>query len=134
IEHKDDVLSPAVVKVVLDEECNGVYFSRAPIPWPRDAVARYGNLEAALEQDPALLSTFKKHTGLYVYRREFLLEFTSWPQSPLERVEALEQLRILERGFKLKVVEAAAPSIGVDTEADLERARALIESGTEVTV
>jgi 3-deoxy-manno-octulosonate cytidylyltransferase (CMP-KDO synthetase) len=129
-----DVLSPAVVKVVVDGQRNGLYFSRAPIPWPREAVRRYGSLAAALDHEPALLSTFRKHTGLYAYRRTFLLKFNSWPQSALERIEALEQLRSLERGVKIKVVEAAASSIGVDTIEDFERVRAIIESGLRLAV
>ena len=88
------------------------------------------SIEAALESEPALLSTFRKHTGLYVYRREFLLKFTSWPQSEAERAESLEQLRALERGTKIRVVEASAPSIGVDTIEDLERVRVLIDERT----
>jgi len=129
-----DVLSPAVVKVVVDSQRNGLYFSRAPIPWPREPVGRYGSLAAALKHEPALLSSFKKHTGLYAYRRAFLLDFTSWPQSHLEHTEALEQLRALERGVKIKVVEAGASSIGVDTIEDFERAREIIERGLRVAV
>ncbi len=121
-----DVLSDAVVKVICDEAGRALYFSRAPIPYPREAVKKYGSLEAALESEPALLSSFRKHTGLYVYRRDFLLEFASWPQTELERTEALEQLRALDRGVIIKVVEAVKPSIGVDTTADLERVRAIM--------
>jgi 3-deoxy-manno-octulosonate cytidylyltransferase (CMP-KDO synthetase) len=118
-----DVLSADVVKVVTDGAGRALYFSRSPIPFPRDAVRRYGTLLAALEIEPLLLETFRKHTGLYVYRRSFLLEYTRWPQSTLERAESLEQLRALERGVAIKVIEADAPSIGVDTERDLERVR-----------
>jgi 3-deoxy-manno-octulosonate cytidylyltransferase (CMP-KDO synthetase) len=118
-----DVLSADVVKVVTDDAGRALYFSRSPIPFPRDAVRRYGTLLAALEIEPLLLETFRKHTGLYVYRRSFLLEYTRWPQSTLERAESLEQLRALERGATIRVIEADAPSIGVDTERDLERVR-----------
>ncbi len=118
-----DVLSPDVVKVVADANGRALYFSRSPVPYPRDAVRRHETLAAALEAEPALLQTFRKHTGLYVYRRAFLLEYTRWPQSTLERAESLEQLRALERGAVIKVVEADSPSIGVDTEQDLERVR-----------
>jgi len=123
-----DVLSADVVKVVTDESGRALYFSRSPIPFPRDAVRKYGTLLAALEIEPDLLQTFRKHTGLYVYRRAFLLEYTRWPQSTLERMEALEQLRALERGAIIKVIEADAPSIGVDTEQDLERVRKIMGS------
>ena len=123
-----DVLSPDVVKVVADARGRALYFSRSPVPYPRDAVRRHGTLAAALEAEPALLQTFRKHTGLYVYRRGFLLEYARWPQSTLERAESLEQLRALERGAVIKVVEADAPSIGVDTEQDLERVRKILEA------
>ncbi len=128
IESLDDLLNPDLVKVVLDDAENAVYFSRSPVPYPRDAVKRHGSPEAALKNEPELLKLFRKHTGLYVYRRDVLLEFTKWPQSQLEKIEALEQLRALEHGVKIKVVEACAASTGVDTPADLERVRALIET------
>ena len=128
IESIDDLLNPDLVKVVLDSEKRAVYFSRSPIPYPRDAVKRHGSPGAALANEPELLKLFRKHTGLYVYRREVLLEFTKWPQSKLEKVEALEQLRALEHGVKIKVVEACAASTGVDTVEDLERVKALLET------
>ncbi len=127
IERAADVLSPDVVKVVTDERGYALYFSRAPVPYPREAARRYGSLAAALEVEPALLAGFRKHTGLYVYRREFLLQYAQWPASALERTEALEQLRILERGARVRVVVTDEPSIGVDTPADLERVRAIVE-------
>jgi 3-deoxy-manno-octulosonate cytidylyltransferase (CMP-KDO synthetase) len=123
-----DVVSADVVKVVTGAGGRALYFSRSPIPFPRDAVQRYGTLHAALEIDPGLLAHFRKHTGLYVYRRAFLLEYTGWPQSELERAESLEQLRALERGATIKVIEASSPSIGVDTEQDLERVRKIVSS------
>ncbi|HVS21555.1 MAG TPA: 3-deoxy-manno-octulosonate cytidylyltransferase [Pyrinomonadaceae bacterium] len=129
-----DVLSPAVVKVVVDNEGRALQFSRNPIPFPNQGVEWHGSIEAALRKEPALLLTFRKHTGLYVYRREFLLQFTTWPQSELERRESLEQLRALERGVKIRVVEAASPSIGVDTIEDLERVRAIVERETQMAV
>ncbi len=122
-----DVLSADVVKVVMDAGGRALYFSRSPIPYPRDAVKKHGTLAEALQRDATLLASFRKHTGLYVYRRGFLLEYTGWPQSVLERTEQLEQLRALERGATIKVIEAAAPSIGVDTPEDLERVRAILE-------
>jgi 3-deoxy-manno-octulosonate cytidylyltransferase (CMP-KDO synthetase) len=122
-----DVLSADVVKVVTDGFGRALYFSRSPVPFPRDAVLRYGTLLAALEIEPQLLATFRKHTGLYVYRRSFLLEYTGWPQSTLERAESLEQLRALERGATIKVIAAESASIGVDTEHDLERVRKILE-------
>jgi len=121
-----DVLSADVVKVVIDAGGRALYFSRSPIPYPRDAVKKHGSLAEALRLDATLLARFRKHTGLYVYRRAFLLEYTGWPQSCLERTEQLEQLRAVERGATIKVIEAAAPSIGVDTPEDLERVRAIL--------
>ena len=126
IESIDDLLNPDLVKVVLDENDTAVYFSRSPIPYPRDAVKRHGSPDAALRNEPELLKLFRKHTGLYVYRRDVLLEFTKWPQSQLEQVEALEQLRALAHGVKIKVVEACTASTGVDTFEDLERVRELV--------
>jgi 3-deoxy-manno-octulosonate cytidylyltransferase (CMP-KDO synthetase) len=128
IESAADVLSHDVVKVVVDARGRALYFSRSPVPFPREAARRYGSLAAALEVEPRLLATFRKHTGLYVYRRAFLLEYARWPQAALERAESLEQLRILERGHSIRVVEAAAPSIGVDTEDDLRRVRELLDA------
>jgi len=127
LESAADVLSPDVVKVVMDEAGRAVYFSRSPVPYPREAVRRHGSIDNALRNDTALLSSFRKHTGLYVYRRDFLLEFAGWPQSTLERAEALEQLRALEHGAIINVIEASTPSIGVDTVEDLERVRAILE-------
>ena len=121
-------LSPDVVKVVTDARGRALYFSRAPVPYPRDAARRHGSLAAALGAEPELLSLFAKHTGLYVYRRDFLLRYAGWPQSELERAESLEQLRALERGAVITVVRTDEPSIGVDTEEDLERVRGIFEA------
>src|SRR5205085_5059042 len=134
IEDPDDVLNPSVVKVAFDAHGYATNFSRNPIPYPNQAVEKYGSIAAALRQEPALLFSFKKHTGLYAYRREFLLEFTRWPQSDSERAESLEQMRALDRGVKIRVVEAASRSIGVDTEEDLPRVRAIVERNTETVV
>jgi 3-deoxy-manno-octulosonate cytidylyltransferase (CMP-KDO synthetase) len=127
-----DVISPSVVKVVTDESGSALYFSRSPIPYPNAAVRRHGSIAAALANEPELQALYKKHTGLYAYRRKFLLEFASWPPSTLEQAEKLEQLRALERGVRIKVVAAASESIGVDTVEDLYRVRAMMEK--EVTM
>lgn len=123
-----EVLNPDVVKVLVDETERAIYFSRSPVPYPRDAVRAHGSIEAALSNEPGLLTSFHKHTGLYVYRREVLLEFAAWPQSELERLESLEQLRALEHGVKIKAIKASTSSIGVDTLDDLERVRGLVSS------
>jgi 3-deoxy-manno-octulosonate cytidylyltransferase (CMP-KDO synthetase) len=123
IETAADVLNHDVVKIVVDNSGRALYFSRSPVPYPREAVRKHVTLESALRNEPGLLGQFRKHTGLYVYRKEVLMEFTSWPQSELERIECLEQLRAVEHGVKIKAIEASTPSIGVDTREDLERVR-----------
>ena len=121
----EDVLSSSVVKVVTDARGFALYFSRSPIPYFR--LPGEVKLEEALKTDPGLLSRYRKHSGLYAYRAEFLRLFAKLPPSPLERLESLEQLRALENGFRIRVVAVAHRSIGVDTEQDYERVRKLIE-------
>jgi len=128
MESAADVSNPDVVKVVVDEHEGAIYFSRLPVPYPREAVRKHGSIEAALHNEPSLLAGFRKHTGLYVYRRDVLLEFAQWPQSALERSESLEQLRALEHGVKIRAIKASAPSIGVDTIEDLERVRSVVRN------
>ncbi|HTJ08064.1 MAG TPA: 3-deoxy-manno-octulosonate cytidylyltransferase [Candidatus Binataceae bacterium] len=101
--------NPNVVKVVCDARGNALYFSRAPIPWPR---------EGAAPPTEAL-----RHIGVYAYRRDFLLRFARLEPGVLEALEKLEQLRALERGFRIRVVASVAPSLEVDTAEDLTRAR-----------
>lgn len=129
IESLGDLLNGNNVKVVIGDAGYAIYFSRSPMPWPREASLRYhGDPNRAIEAEPELLSNFRKHTGLYVYRREYLLRFTQMPQTKLEKFEMLEQLRALENGGKIRVVEAAAKSIGVDTEVDLKLVQAVFEA------
>ncbi|HUF02976.1 MAG TPA: 3-deoxy-manno-octulosonate cytidylyltransferase [Aridibacter sp.] len=123
-----DVMSPDVVKVVTDGSDRALYFSRSPIPYPRDAARLHGSLEAALSADPEICSRFSKHTGLYVFRKEALLRFTGLEPTPSETAEKLEQLRALENGFTIRVVEVTESSIGIDTEADLERFREILRA------
>jgi len=112
--------SPHAVKVVTDPSGYALYFSRSPIP----NRSRSGpDLSAQDGREVWGL----KHLGLYVYRRQALLDFVSWPPSYLERLEKLEQLRFLEHGYKIRVVETRHDSVGVDTPEDLERARALLK-------
>lgn len=127
IETAEDILNPNIVKVVTDENDYAIYFSRSPIPFPRDAVNKFGSIETALQNEPELISLYRKHTGLYVYRREYLLKFTKLNQTRLEKTEMLEQLRALENGAKIKVVETIEKSIGVDTKEDFERISRLIK-------
>lgn len=128
VHNANDVLSPDVVKVVTDKNDFALYFSRAPIPFPRDEAKKYGSLENALRSEPRLLSHYRKHTGLYAFRREFLLKFTKLEQTYLEKAEMLEQLRALENGARIKVAEVAESSVGVDTREDFERVRKIIEA------
>jgi 3-deoxy-manno-octulosonate cytidylyltransferase (CMP-KDO synthetase) len=112
-----DVANPNVVKVVIDARGMAMYFSRATIPWSRDAFA--GGIHS-LPATPLL-----RHVGIYGYRAGFLRAYPSMPQAPIETAEALEQLRVLWHGHRIAVhVTAAAPGIGVDTPDDLERVRA----------
>lgn len=127
IEKIEDVLSPDVVKVVTDTNGFALYFSRSPIPFPREEVKKYGSFENALENENKLLSLYRKHTGLYVYRRAYLLKYTKEWQTNLEKAEILEQLRALENGARIKVVEVAESSIGVDTREDFERIKKILE-------
>jgi 3-deoxy-manno-octulosonate cytidylyltransferase (CMP-KDO synthetase) len=130
IANVEEVLDPNIVKVVLTEAGHAIYFSRSPIPYPREIVMKYGrDLRYALEKEPESLSGFRKHTGLYVYRRGYLLSFARLEPSKLELNESLEQLRALEHGGVIRAVEAAGSSIGVDTREDLERVRQLFGNG-----
>jgi len=110
IEFSAEVTNPNVVKVVSDLSGNAIYFSRCPIPYVREGGAVHF-----------------KHIGLYVYRRDFLLAYSGLPVGPLERAERLEQLRALENGYRVRVIETDYESLGVDTPEDLEHVAALFE-------
>ena len=125
----DELEDPNIVKVVTSAEGRALYFSRSPMPFPREASLRHGGPQNAIRNEPDILGHHKKHTGLYVYRREYLLDYTRMPQTELEKLEMLEQLRALENGAFIKVVKSAKRSIGVDTEKDLELVRAILEDG-----
>ena len=129
IENYTDLTNFDLVKVVIGEQEQALYFSRSPVPFPRDTVKEYGSPDEAFSGDPDFLKPFRKHTGLYVYRRDVLLAFTRWPQTQLERLESLEQLRALEHGVVIRVIQASSPSTGVDTAEDLERVRELVSEG-----
>ncbi|MDP4191655.1 MAG: 3-deoxy-manno-octulosonate cytidylyltransferase [Bacteroidota bacterium] len=114
----EDLNSPSIPKVVFDYHNFALYFSRSPIPFVRDA---------RTDQERITKYDIYKHVGLYVYRRDALLRFTSLPPTDLELIEKLEQLRMLENGFKIKIVVTECESLSVDTPEDLERARAYYE-------
>lgn len=130
IDTRADYLNPNVVKVVLDARGRALYFSRAPIPFERDApdgadAAADAALSVALRAAPVL-----RHVGLYAYRAGFLRRYPSLPRSPLEGIESLEQLRVQWHGHPIAVITLeSAPAPGVDTPADLERVRALVAAG-----
>lgn len=116
----EEYLNPNVVKVVTDRQGFALYFSRAPIPYPRD-------FSSDLEKRWSDLAT-AKHVGLYVYRRDFLLEYPKLEATPLENQECLEQLRALEYGFRIRVAETTLVGQGVDTPEDLERVKVFLTS------
>jgi 3-deoxy-manno-octulosonate cytidylyltransferase (CMP-KDO synthetase) len=113
-----DIMDPNIVKVVLDFDGNALYFSRAPIPWVRDAGA------------PVHVQHLK-HLGLYAFRREALLDFPTLPVGDLERVEQLEQLRWIENGYKIRVSETAHDSVSVDVPEDVARVEQLLREGSK---
>jgi len=112
IEDPRDIQDPGMVKVVVDRKGNALYFSRLPIPHYRS-----GSQGLCL-----------KHIGLYAYRKDFLLTYASLPPAPLEQAECLEQLRVLENGYRIRVVLTEHDAISVDTPEDLERVRRLMGS------
>lgn len=117
----DSLFNPNVVKVVTDQAGYALYFSRAPMPWCRDqfGAGRPTELPGGV--------AFQRHIGLYAYRVRFLHDYVSWPVSPLELAESLEQLRALWYGQRIHVAEACqVPPAGVDTFEDLARVRALL--------
>ncbi|OGX07726.1 MAG: 3-deoxy-manno-octulosonate cytidylyltransferase [Omnitrophica WOR_2 bacterium GWA2_47_8] len=113
IEDKADLENPNVVKVTIDQNRNALYFSRSVIPFNRDKM-KFEDIN------------YYKHLGLYAYRKEFLLKFKDLPKSHLELVEKLEQLRVLEAGYKIKTIETDKETIGVDTPEDLQRVEKLL--------
>lgn len=111
----DEIKNPNVVKVVCDKEGRALYFSRSPIPRIRDAADR-----------AEMATCYWQHVGLYVYERDFLLAMARLPVTELERLEKLEQLRVLEHGWPIAVIDTDYVNIGVDSPEDLERVRGLM--------
>ena len=111
IHEAEELNNPNVVKVVTDHSGFALYFSRSPLPYNRTGAE----------------VTYYKHVGLYAYRQAFLLQYASMERTPLETAESLEQLRALENGYGIKVVETNYQTIGVDSPADLERVKRLLE-------
>jgi 3-deoxy-manno-octulosonate cytidylyltransferase (CMP-KDO synthetase) len=115
----DEIMNPHCVKVVTDSVGRALYFSRSPIPYVRDA----GGPDTWPDAYP-----FLKHVGLYAYRREVLERFVTLGKSPLEKAEQLEQLRLLENGVWIQVVQTIFDSVPVDTAEDADRVRVLLKS------
>ncbi len=123
IKDEQTLLDSNVVKVVTNQHDEALYFSRAPIPWDRD-----NNDKEALFK-----GAFQRHIGIYGYRVSFLKQYSQWSACDVEKIESLEQLRVLWHGEKIQVAEAiSVPPEGVDTEADLENIRQLLMSGKDI--
>jgi len=118
IRQAGDIMDPNVVKTVLDFESNGLYFSRAPVPWVRDTQQK-------------VHVKYWKHLGLYVFQRDALLEYPTLPQGELEKVEQLEQLRWLENGWKIRVAEVPHDAVSVDVPEDVARVEKLLHEGAK---
>jgi len=119
IKNVADLGNPNIPKVVIDHDFYALYFSRSVIPFFRDEPLQEQWIERA---------DYYQHLGLYIYRREFLLKFVTLPILKCERIEQLEQLRVLENGYKIKVALTEANSIGVDIPADIEKVTSYLNS------
>ena len=115
-----DFLNPNVVKCVVDNQGNALYFSRSPIPYHRNKNVSMGTKNY-------------KHLGLYAYRKDFLMQYKDWPKGVLESIEELEQLRMLERGVRIKTTVTSFESIAVDTPQDLQKAQAWFDKLKSMT-
>lgn len=107
-------LNPSLVKVLVDSQDNALYFSRAPLPYFRDG-----------EFEPH--NRIMQHIGVYIFRRKFLLKYINWKPTPFEKAEKLEQLRVLENGYKIKVIRTDECSPGIDTPEDVKRIEKLLK-------
>lgn len=120
----DQLFNPNIVKLIRDVNDHALYFSRAPMPWPRDVFAK----DKSKLPDSSL---YLRHLGIYAYRVGFLHDYVNWPACELEQLECLEQLRALYNGVKIHVAVADVElPPGVDTQEDLDRVRALLGAGT----
>lgn len=121
-----ELWDPSVVKVIADQRGYAIYFSRAPLPYPRVKESPGALLPELIESDRGLLRHYHRHIGLYAYRRPFLKQFTEWAPTPLELLEDLEQLRAIENRAAIKVDVSRASIFGVDTPEDLEKIRRMV--------
>ncbi len=108
---KDEINNPNFVKVIADKNDYAIYFSRYPIPFARNEIG----------------FQWYKHIGIYAYRKKFLLEYAQMPQTALEKSESLEQLRVIENGYRIKILETDDIPAGIDTEEDLKKVQSLME-------
>jgi 3-deoxy-manno-octulosonate cytidylyltransferase (CMP-KDO synthetase) len=122
IKYIEDLKNNNVVKVTIDKDNNALYFSRSIIPHYRDEWDSLLNHHSTIPES----LKFYRHLGIYGYTKEFLLKYSSMKQSYLERLEKLEQLRVLENGYKIQMIETEYNSIGIDTQKDYEKAKALV--------
>lgn len=128
INSMEDLVNPNVVKVVMDENKYAMYFSRAPIPWPRDMFSGKDLSTIAKEDISQLGVTFYRHIGIYAYRAEFIKTYVDLPQNALEQTEALEQLRALSNGFRISMhVSKLNSAMGIDTQEDYDKVKEIIE-------
>lgn len=130
ITNKNDILNPNVVKTVIDKDGFALYFSRSPIPHVRKEMPEHSVLDfhswfsgQITEED---MKYYYKHIGIYAYTKDFLFTYTNLPKSHLEEAEKLEQLRVLESGYKIKTIETEFDTVGVDTPEDLKKVEAML--------
>ncbi len=129
----DELDDPNVVKVVTDLKGYAIYFSRNAIPYPMlDNQSQLKSVKELVSYKNDLIHYYKRHIGIYAYRREFLLQYAQMKPTPLEQIERLEQLRAIEHKVRIKVIETDYPLIGIDTEEDLKRVKSLILSKPEL--
>lgn len=122
IDKVEDLKKHNVVKVTIDNQNHALYFSRSVIPYSRDKLESVLNYNDIIPED----LKFYRHLGIYGYTKKFLLKFSNMEQTYLERIEKLEQLRVLENGYKIKMIETDYNSIGIDTKEDYEKALELV--------
>lgn len=109
--NKNDIQNPNFVKVIADKNDYAIYFSRYAIPFARNEIG----------------FQYYKHIGIYAYRKEFLLHYAQMPQTPLEKTESLEQLRAIENGYRIKILETEDIPVGIDTEEDLIKVQSILD-------
>ncbi|MCZ6777829.1 MAG: 3-deoxy-manno-octulosonate cytidylyltransferase [Acidobacteria bacterium] len=131
IDEPEEVFDPNIVKVVLDGQGDALYFSRSPVPYLRGEGDLESRVRAVLLRREKGQTRYLKHIGLYAFRRENLLKFVALPECESERTEALEQLRWLHAGARVRTLLSPGRSIGVDTPADLEKVRRLMTSESQ---